>query len=94
MSTSLPLTSESQLPSNLDRLLTRDDVAQILGVSLKSVTKIQTGRFAGRPPLRPILQTSHVTRFRRADLEQWLLSGEQQQVRRGRGRPRKYPLKS
>lgn len=73
-----------------DRLLTRNDVAQILGVSLKSITKIQTGRFAGRPALRPIIKTAHITRFRASDLEQWLLSGVERPVRQSRGRPKKY----
>jgi predicted DNA-binding transcriptional regulator AlpA len=74
-------------------LLSRDDVAQLLKVSSRTVYKIQSVGFAGRPPLRPVISGPRLTRFHPADVENWLRMSPQPTARRGRGRPKKYTSK-
>lgn len=77
-------------PITESRLLTRRDLSAILCVSLKTVSKIQAGGFAGRPALRPVIRSGRCTRFRAVDLENWLSAGQEPPARLRRGRPRKY----
>ena len=72
------------------RLLTRTDLSHLLGVSLKTITKIQFGHFAGRPPLKAIFRGHRCTRFHPDDVAAWLAASAAPTPRRGRGRPRKY----
>lgn len=73
-----------------DSLLLREDVAGLLKASLRTLSNIQAGQFAGRPALKPILLGHRVTRFHPHDVEVCLRMSTQPKESRGRGRPRNY----
>lgn len=83
--------SEESLP----RLLTRADLGDLLRVSQRTIDRAMVEGFAGRPPLRPIIQSrggkkGGVVRFDPAHVREWLAASPEPTERRGRGRPKKY----
>lgn len=77
-------------PSGLEPLLTRHQVADWLSISLRTLALIRHRRFAGRPPLRPMIETHMCVRYDPGQVREWLASGSEPTDRRKRGRPRKY----
>lgn len=83
------------ISSDTTRLLTRADLADLLRVSQRTIDRIIASGFAGRPPLRPIIQSRSgqkggIVRFHPDHVREWLTASPEPTERRGRGRPRKY----
>lgn len=71
------------------RLLTRLEVASLLGVGLSTLDRMVAGTWAGKPPLKPKIRTKRTVRFDIGDVKAWI-NGEVAHERRPPGRPRKY----
>ena len=69
--------------------LTRQELAQLLRVSLRTIDNIQSRGMPPRPPLLAI-KIGRTVRFERAKALEWLRLQAAPVERRGRGRPRKY----
>ena len=85
--------SEESLP----RLLTRADLAEMLQVSLRTIDRAVVEGYAGRPPLKPVIQSratgdrGGIVRFDPAHVREWLAaSPEPKEPSKRRGRPKKY----
>lgn len=79
------------------KLLTRADLAEMLQVSLRTIDRAVVEGYAGRPPLRPVIQSratgdrGGIVRFDPAHVREWLAaSPEPKEPVKRRGRPRKY----
>jgi predicted DNA-binding transcriptional regulator AlpA len=57
---------------DMTKLLTREEVAEILGISTQSVDKWSNPKVGKLPP--PIEMSRRVVRFRQSDIEKWLKS--------------------
>lgn len=71
-------------------LLGRADVAAWLSISTRTLDQISRRPFAGRPSLKPVIQTQMCVRYDPAVVRTWLAAGSEPTARRKRGRPRKY----
>ena len=72
-----------------ENLLTREELAALLNVSLRTVDTIQKKGMLSRPPLVP-LKIGRCVRFDGAKVVGWLNLEAPPITRRGRGRPKKH----
>lgn len=76
-----------------DRLMSREDLARYLNVSMRTVDTIRAIGFSGRPALEPILKTGRMVCWSPEQVKNWLMIPEKR-IKHAGGRPRKVDASS